>query len=438
MDIQTHITHFNIHYNESKKYKFIVDSIESAVGIGYRKEIWSLVTNTARALKYRARGLSVPRDFAPYKGNTQKISHKRMVQLLDILEGLGYVDLYIGGITDWKDMTTIGSITMFKKPVLDLFFGVDVSDEEDRVAVVEIKDRETKSLKSNRGVKGIGKISEYMHKYNEKLVNTEISKDQTVVSVQQYKRVFSDKIGFGGRHYNTIGGVQVMSQTERSKLKINGESVAELDFKAMHASLLYEMEMQEDSEVVGNWIEDMWGGEYNPYGVNMPFLQIDNGKIEWFRNAYNKPSYDPVRNLAKHALMVCLNAKTYKRAYTQVTEEFRDDQRAWGETPPEDAKFYGINSGKNFPGHTVCQSVASHNQPIAKHFFMDKGVQMQYLDSEIVADVLNKLLMEDEVLLPEHDSVIVRESIKDRVQQYMRDAYKEVMGSDVFCYIEEK
>jgi hypothetical protein len=42
------------------------------------------------------------------------------------------------------------------------------------------------------------------------------------------------------------------------------------------------------------------------------------------------------------------------------------------------------------------------------------------------------------VLLPEHDSVIVRESIKDRVQQYMRDAYKEVMGSDMFCYIEEK
>jgi hypothetical protein len=319
-----------------------------------------------------------------------------------------------------------------------LFDGVDVSDEEDHLAVVEIKDRESGHVKSNRGVRGVGKMSEYMHKYNQKLFDTEISKDKELMAVQQYKRVFSDKIGFGGRHYNTIGGVQVMSQTERSKLKINGEPVAELDFKAMHASLLYEMEIQEDEEVVGNWIEDMWCGEYNPYGVQMPFLQVDQEQVEWFRKAYDKPNYDPIRNLAKHALMVCLNAKTYKKAYTQVTAEFRNDQVSWGETPSEEAKFYGIISEKSFPGHTVCQSVASHNQPIAKHFFTDKGIQMQYLDSEIVADVLNKLLMEDEVLLPEHDSVIVRESIKDRVEQYMRDAYKEVMGSDWFCYIEEK
>jgi len=48
------------------------------------------------------------------------------------------------------------------------------------------------------------------------------------------------------------------------------------------------------------------------------------------------------------------------------------------------------------------------------------------------------LLMEDEVLLPEHDSVIVRSSIKDKVYRYMREAYKDVMGSDEFCYIEEK
>ena len=70
--------------------------------------------------------------------------------------------------------------------------------------------------------------------------------------------------------------------------------------------------------------------------------------------------------------------------------------------------------------------------------YKDKGVQLQYVDSEIVAEVLNRLLMEDEVLLPEHDSVIVRSSIKDKVYRYMREAYKDVMGSDEFCYIEEK
>lgn len=437
IEIQTHITHYNIQYNESKKYRFILDHIETEIGLGYRKELWCFITNTARAIKYRAVGLSVPRDFKPYKENVQKISHKRMVALLDILEGMGHIDLYIGGIVDWHTMSGVGSIAVLSSKFLSLFEGVDVSDEVDHFNVVEIKDRETGALKSNKGVRGVGKINIYMDEYNEKLINTEISKGQDLLAVQQYKRSFSDRIGFGGRHYNTSGGVQVMNQDERSELKINGEQVAELDFKAMHPSILYEQEYNKDPETVGSWIEEMWGGEYNPYGAAMPFLQVDQNKVEWFRKEFNKPAYDPIRNLAKHALMVCLNAKTYRKAYTQVTEEFRDDQLSW-DTITKKTKFYGIEASRNFPGHTVCQAVAAHNKPIADHFYKDKGVQLQYVDSEIVADVLNRLLMEDEVLLPEHDSVIVRASIKDKVHRYMREAYKDVMGSDNFCYIEEK
>ena len=437
IEIQTHITHYNIQYNESKKYRFILDHIETEIGLGYRKELWCFITNTARAIKYRAVGLSVPRDFKPYKENVQKISHKRMVALLDILEGMGHIDLYIGGIVDWHTMSGVGSIAVLSSKFLSLFDGVDVSDEVDHFHTVEIKDRETGALKSNKGVRGVGKINIYMDEYNEKLINTEISKGQDLLAVQQYKRSFSDRIGFGGRHYNTSGGVQVMNQDERSELKINGEQVAELDFKAMHPSILYEQEYNKDPETVGSWIEEMWGGEYNPYGAAMPFLQVDQNKVEWFRKEFNKPAYDPIRNLAKHALMVCLNAKTYRKAYTQVTEEFRDDQLSW-DTITKKTKFYGIEASRNFPGHTVCQAVAAHNKPIADHFYKDKGVQLQYVDSEIVADVLNRLLMEDEVLLPEHDSVIVRASIKDKVHRYMREAYKDVMGSDNFCYIEEK
>lgn len=438
IEIQTHITHYNIQYNESKKYRFILDHLETEVGLGYRKELWCFITNSARAIKYRAVGLSVPRDFKPYKENAQKISHKRMVSLLDIMESMGYIDLYIGGIVDWHTMSGVGSIAVLTSKFLSLFSGVDVSDEVDHFAVVEIKDRETGALKSNKGVRGVGKINIYMDEYNEKLINTEISKGQDLLAVQQYKRSFSDRIGFGGRHYNTSGGVQVMNQDERSKLKINGEAVSELDFKAMHPSILYEQEYAADPESVGSWIADVWGGEYNPYGAQMPFLQVNKEKVEWFRKEYNNPSYNPIRNLAKHTLMVCLNAKTYRKAYTQVTEEFRAEQRDWEKGQIEGSRFYGIEAEGNFPGNTVCQAVVSHNKPIEEHFYKDKGVQLQYVDSEIVAEVLNRLLMEDEVLLPEHDSVIVRSSIKDKVYRYMREAYKDVMGSDEFCYIEEK
>ena len=34
IEIQTHITHYNIQYNESKKYRFILDHLETEIGLG--------------------------------------------------------------------------------------------------------------------------------------------------------------------------------------------------------------------------------------------------------------------------------------------------------------------------------------------------------------------------------------------------------------------
>lgn len=435
VQIQTKLTHFNIHYNQSKQYKHIVDEIMN-LDVG-KKEAWCLVTNVARALKYKAIGLSVPRQRSVYSGNEQGISQRRMVILLDKLEENSYTDNFTGGVVDWNHFTTVQSCIVFKPNLLNLFIGVDVSQELDYFNVVEIKNRDTKELKSNSGVRGVKIIAEYMNAYNQQLMNTEISDETGLLSVQQYKRVFSDNLRLGGRIYNTAGGVQVKNEEERSYMKINGEEIVELDFKAMHPSLLYEQEYEENSEDIDDWIKNTWNGEYNPYGAPMPFLKVNWEKVEAFKNTFGLVKYDPIRNLNKHALMVSLNAKTYQKAYVQVTEEFRADQVGWDKLT-KDAKFYGIESIGNFPGHTVCQAVAAHNKPIAKYFFKDQGIKMQYLDSEIVADVLNRLLMEDEVLLPEHDSVIVRASIKDKVMGYMRSAYRELMGSDKFCYLEVK
>lgn len=433
--IQTKLTHFNIHYNQSKQYKHIVDEIMN-LDVG-KREVWCLVTNVARALKYKAIGLSVPRQRSVYSGNEQGISQRRMVILLDKLEENAYTDNFTGGVVDWNHFTTVQSCIVFKPKLLKLFIGVDVSQELDYFNVVEIKDRDTKELKSNSGVRGVKIIAEYMNAYNQQLMNTEISDETGLLSVQQYKRVFSDNLRQGGRIYNTAGGVQVKNEEERSYMKINGEEIVELDFKAMHPSLLYEQEYEENAEDIDDWIKNSWGGEYNPYAAKMPFLKVNEEKVEAFKNTFGLTKYDPIRNLNKHALMVSLNAKTYQKAYVQVTEEFRADQVGW-DNLTKDAKFYGIESVGNFPGHTVCQAVAAHNKPIAKYFFKDQGIKMQYLDSEIVADVLNRLLMEDEVLLPEHDSVIVRKSIQDKVMRYMRSAYLELMGSDKFCYLEVK
>lgn len=436
--IQTSITHCNIYYNERKKYKHIYDRLESELGKHYKKEIWCLIVNTARAMRYKAKGLAIPRDFAPYKGNVLKISHKRMVELVDTLERLGYIDIYTGGVVDWHKMLTVGSITLFKKKLIDIFNGVDVSDEEDYVELVVVKDRETGEHKPTRGHKGVRFIKEYLTKFNSILLKTQFSSPGTSHPVQQYRRVFSDNMNFGGRHYNSCGGLQTMSADDRLKLTINGESVAELDFKAMHVSLLYEEELEVNKEIVESWLTDEWGGEYIPYNVKLPFVEVDEKLLGEFRVKYNKPNYDPIRNLAKHALMVSLNAQGYRSAFQQVTKEVYDDVKKIGTSDEGNCSFYGIVPGDRFPGHTVCQAVQLHNKPVAHKFFTDQGVRLQYLDSEIMASVINRLICEDEPLLPEHDSVIVRQSIKESVKEYMEEAYLDVMGSKVFCFIEEK
>lgn len=443
-NIFTLCTHFNIHYNRTNKYKHIHEGIENEVGLGYTKEVWTLITNTARAIKYGAQGLCIPRDFLPYKANTQSIRHRKMISLVDSLSELGYLVSYIGGITDWNEMEKVGSRVIFTQKYLSLWQGTDVSDEVDVISVVEVKDRSTKEIKNNRGFTGIKDIRQQMTTFNNLLSEVEIEHEGNILPVQMYKRSFIDSLTLGGRMYNTTGGVQTLSQEERAELKLNGKAVVELDFKAMHASLLYEKEWQEDKESLESWIATEWNGVYNPYGADLSFLNVDQEKIDWFKAKYNKPSYDPVRNLQKRTVMIALNAKSYPKTCANITTHYKNDYDKRGTDAEIDCLYYGIEPDFDSKGelefrsgHSV-QAVAYHNSPIAKYFFKDQGVHLQYIDSEILSDVMSKLIMQGEVLLPEHDSVIVLEDLEGVALQYMKDAYLKVMGSDKFCYVEKK
>ena len=81
-----------------------------------------------------------------------------------------------------------------------------------------------------------------MLNFNSLLSGVSITHNECKLPVQMYKRSFIDNLTTGGRMYNTVGGVQVMGQEDRAMLKLNGKNVVELDFKAIHASLLFERE----------------------------------------------------------------------------------------------------------------------------------------------------------------------------------------------------
>ena len=115
-------TYFNLHFNRSRRYRCIFDSLSSLFP-KKDKELWCVITNTARALKHKAKGMQIPRSFPPYKANPQGLSHKNMVLLLDRLEIEGYLDFYKGGLVGMKEEDKLPSIYTPTTKYLSLWEG---------------------------------------------------------------------------------------------------------------------------------------------------------------------------------------------------------------------------------------------------------------------------------------------------------------------------
>ena len=439
-------THYNIHYHDAKKYRKIVDTIIRECGVNLcRKEVMCFVTNVARAISFRASSLMIPRDHKWYSGNPQKISCRKMCAVLDYLSENGYLVGYRGGFL--RDMSSkILSIYVFTDKLVDMFKGVDTSKEIDYHPLVVIKDRATGEIKSSRGVAGCGEITKKLQKYNNVLKTAKITFNGVELPYQIYFRSFSDNTITCGRFYNTVGGIQTMSQKQRSELKINGEDVVELDFKAMHPSILYEWKWQDEPERVEKWIDFMFNGDYDPYKVTVgsKLLEVDESLVLEYKIKHDLRKYDPLRNLIKYCVMVSLNASNHMAACRALTDEFYSEVKKWGKEDTGEFKYYGIinpkdfNNVKTFPASFFCTACMNANRPIQEYFYQDKGVELQFTDSEIMFRVLNSLAEIGEPAFSEHDSVIVRKSIKAQAKQLLRDAYFSVVGSDKFCIIEEK
>lgn len=435
-------THFNIYYNERKKYKDVFNALSLVVGTKSTKELLCLITNTARAVKQQAKYLQIPKQFSVYTGNKQGISKTKLFSMLDLLVEHGYFVFFKGGFINVKQNSYVSSLYEITDKMKLLWVGIDIDEELVYDGdLIEIKDRETKKHKNSQ-IRGTADLRGVVNKYNHALSFVDLKFEDMQLPVQQYKRVFSDNLSLGGRFYNVTGGVQTMKQEDRKKLTIDGEKVVELDFKALHPSILYEMLWQDSPERVEHWIEMAWDGVYNPYITKgyETVLHTDEDEIKTHINKYNLVKYNPVRNLFKFAVMTCLNAEKGKTrplmpAANAILKEWFEDMKR----KEVDRRYVGLYpNGETFPSYDICELVQAANLPIGDSFFSDVGVKLQRIDSAIVEKVISDLLEMGEVLYPEHDSVIVRESLEHDVTRLMREAYFNVIGSDQFCFIEKK
>lgn len=410
-------TYFIIHFHRSLRYRGVFNNL-SPLFPNSGKELWCIITNTARALKHRAVGMQIPRSFTPYKDNPQGISHSRMVCLLDSLEKEGYFDFYRGGLLGMNEEDKMPSIYVPTKQYLSLWSGVDVSKEKSENPLLQVRDRVTKeNLNLNRRA-GVAEIKQLVKAYNDVLEQTEISVRGVVLPTQQYKRVFTEDLLRGGRWYNLSGCIQTMPKEDRPFIKINGEHTVELDYKALHPSILYDkLEIETGKRIA----------VVDPYCVDLEGL---------FHVAVHKEQHNPARNLVKQVLLKALNAKDERVAYGTITQDWYEEYKKG-----ESGAFYGLHAAKGtgaFPVKELCNRVMQAHKPIKDAFFSDVGLLLQRTDSDMIGRVLQRFTDIGVCILSWHDSIVVSEKHEQMAKAQMVLAYKDVVGSDNHCVIERK
>ena len=431
-------------YSENKWFDPVLKRLEGIVGktnkARYKSTRWFL-TCTAKAIRHRGEGFCFGMHTSWFTGTKQKIGHANSVDIVELLENEGYIDVYKGCVELWGTgdegtcaaKETHPTVVIMKQKYLDLWSDVclekipQIKDEEPII----LRDRKTKESLSLQGWKGVGKMREGLERLNGKLAETEIRINDEVCASVQYNRIFSDDLEKDGRFYVIGGGVQTAPAILRkTSLFIGDDKTVELDFKAMHPRLLLEM-LSVGAAREGEEFEIC--PSFSPYDAEIESLiELDYSEIEKQSNILGT-KYDPVRNLKKQALLVMINAKSEAAARGALCQKLATDKKR---PDPIDRLFVGIKGA--LPIKEIMSRIYEHNEIIADHMYNDTGIALMNMDSRIAERVIDAMLQEDEPILCYHDSFIVKEYMEDYLRLSMENAWKAVMLDNKFCKIEKK
>ena len=179
-------------------------------------------------------------------------------------------------------------------------------------------------------------------------------------------RIFSNgSYGEGGRFY---GSMQNWKKEVRRQLQFNDQRVVEVDFKAIHPTLLYELE-----------------------GLNSPVAPY---KVSGFE-----------RGEVKVAFNILINRKTTRNG--------------------SDVKSVASNLNLSVKrSAALCSALYDMHEGIKHRFNTGFGLQLQRMDSDIMFDVLEHFVtVEKQPIIPIHDSAIVRIEDVATLFLVMRESY---------------
>lgn len=181
----------------------------------------------------------------------------------------------------------------------------------------------------------------------------------------------------GGRLYSGKNGHQALTQEERHSVRINGKETAELDFSALHPSMIYAL-----ADVVTSG---------DPY------------------------DFFPDRAAAKKALLIAVNAKDREQALHAFAGEWQ---------------------GEPVNAEDLFAAMERRHGAIAHFFYSDAGILLQNEDGRLMLNILSALRAKKILALPVHDSIILDRRFTATGKAVMAKMYRERYGREII--IKEK
>ncbi|MEP6828436.1 MAG: hypothetical protein ABJA10_10220, partial [Aestuariivirga sp.] len=199
-------------------------------------------------------------------------------------------------------------------------------------------------------------------------------------SFKPFKRFYASngpvQFNLHGRLYaGQVGGwLQNLHKEQRHLIRINGESVVDLDFSNMHMRLAYR-----EARCTP------------PDGVDLYAIK-------------GLEAYRP-------ALKICISAMISRiGGLKKLPSKAR-------ELLP-----------KQWTGQSIAQAIREHHAPIAHLFGQDKGMQYMWQDSEILMEVLTRLMHLGIPALPMHDGIMVQASKRELALKIMQEVAMDLLG----------
>ena len=415
----------------SKAYDHLVQDFNREMKYKRFEAVEWFFTNTARALRDGYMGFSMKLQASYWTGNDCGIGIRSINSVLTYMRENNYIYVLKGSHDYRNEHLSYVSVVRFNTKLVELFDKKEIELYIPSSAMgypIILKDRKTKEMVELEKTEEVEKMAQEMHRYNQSLSGITIKFNGEEVPLLEYHRSFSGDLNKGGRLFAHGGSIQLVPQELRlSAITIDDESVKELDYSANHPRILLELLSQREPDVLRDIDVSL-----DPYAVDDSCLLVDNFAVEEHKLRFGISKYNPVRTFMKHAMMRALNCDSHERAVASLSHEiFLDNKKELC-----DRQYVGLP--KKIDNQRVLEDVCRHNSIIEKDFFQDKGIWLQNLDSEIALRVIDLMLQSGEVVLCWHDSFQCRATAKSLLQSAMVEAWKDVLGSNYFCKVDEK